>query len=351
METEVEYDEFGLPVVKLKISTPPPPSSPSAPMAEERGNEKIGEPLTEEVKPTESKQLKPTVSTDAVSTVSSATNTPTSQNVATDAAPPMSPEESANKTGLANEAAAAVVVKDQVVRPSTDIPQADREWNEKKMFSEDPADPSSTVGTGGPVSEWSHQQIVRREEEKDKDRGGTGEGDDGWQEMPAFASHDLYDDEGRLIAKEAQDSEDEGEKSASKGYTRVYDDEDAQSATSMDENTSYLFKETEDDEASRNPLSQMQATKELLTEGQRIAYVGVCKLALEQMVTDQGKLEGKGRTVKKELQLARESMKMWSQKMMVRLYTHMDISSAGPIAFVAFFYYFRSGMGVLVSSR
>lgn len=36
--------------------------------------------------------------------------------------------------------------------------------------------------------------------------------------------------------------------------------------------------------------------------------------------------------------------------MMVRLYTHMDISSAGPIAFVAFFY-FRSRMGVLVLSR
>jgi len=347
---EVEYDEFGLPVAKLKISTPPPPSSPSTPMVEERGDETVDEPLTVEVKPTKPEQAKSAVSADTGSTVSSTTNTPASRNVATDIAPPMSPKESANKTGLANEAAAAAVVKDQVVRPSADIPQADREWNEKKMFSEDPADPPSTVGTGGPVSEWSHQQIVRREEENDRDKGGVEEEDDGWQEMPAFASHDLYDDEGRLIAKEAQDSEDEGEKSASKGYTRVYDDEDAQSATSMDENTSYLFKETEDDEASRNPLSQMQATKELLTEGQRIAYVGVCKLAMEQMVTDQGKLEGKGRTVKKELQLARDSMKMWSQKMMVRLYMHMDISSAGPVAFVALFA-FGSGVGVLVLGR
>jgi len=345
MGTEVEYDEFGLPVAKLKISTPPPPSSPSAPMVEEeKGNEKVDEPPAVEVKPTEPKQAKSTVPADTSPTISPTTNMPASRNVATDVAPPMSPKESANKTGLANEAAAAVVVRDQVVRPSADIPQADREWNEKKMFSEDPADPPSTVGTGGPVSEWSHQQIVRREEGNDKDKGRVEEEDDGWQEMPAFASHDLYDDEGRLIAKEAQDSEDEGEKSASKGYTRVYDDEDAQSATSMDENTSYLFKETEDDEASRNPLSQMQATKELLTEGQRIAYVGVCKLAMEQMVTDQGKLEGKGRSIKKELQLARESMKMWSQKMMVRLYTHMDISSAGPIAFVSFFI-FRSRNG------
>jgi hypothetical protein len=183
---------------------------------------------------------------------------------------------------------------------------------------------------------------VRREgERRDGKVGGTveegvqqqQEEEDVWQEMPAYASHDLYDDDGRLIAKGARDSDCEDDEAttggASKGYTRVYDDEDAQSATSMDENTSYLFKETEDDEASRNPLSQMQATKELLTEGQRIAYVGVCKLAIEEMVTDQGKLEGKGRSVKKELQLAKESMKMWSQKMMVRLYMHMDISPAG----------------------
>ncbi|CUS10187.1 unnamed protein product [Tuber aestivum] len=328
MGTEAEYDEFGLPVAKLKISTPPP----SAQLAEEeREKEKVGGPRAEEVKPTGSEQEKSAVPTDADSTMSSTASAPASRNIATGVTPPLVPEETASKTGLANEAAAAMVVKDQVARPSADIPQADREWNEKKMFSEDPADPSSTVGTGGPVSEWSHQQIVRREEEKGKDRGGAEEEDDGWQEMPAFASHDLYDDEGRLIAKEVQDSEDEGEKSASKGYTRVYDDEDARSATSMDENTSYLFRETEDDEASRNPLSQMQATKELLTEGQRIAYVGVCKLAMEQMVTDQGKLEGKGRAAKKELQLARENMKMWSQKMMVRLYMHMDISSAEQI--------------------
>ena len=202
------------------------------------------------------------------------------------------------------------------------------------MFSEDPEDPTSTSG-GGEVSEWSHQQIVRRDGgEKPDGASAEREGDDPdeWQEMPAYASHDLYDDDGRLIARAAgeDDQDDEGiTGGASKGYTRVYDDEDAQSATSMDENTSYLFKETEDDEASRNPLSQMQATKELLTEGQRIAYVGVCKLAMEEMVGEQGRLEGKGRTVKKELRLARESMKMWSQKMMVRLYMHMDISPAG----------------------
>lgn len=210
------------------------------------------------------------------------------------------------------------------------------------MFSEDPADPTSTVGTGGPVSEWSHQQIVRR---ADTNTGpAVPDEPDEWQDMPAFASQDLYDDEGRLIALAAIESESEdGKGGASKGYTRVYDDEDAQSATSMDENTSYLFKETEDDEASRSPLSQMQATKDLLTEGQRIAYVGVCKLAMVEMAAEAGRGGGGGKSVKKELGWAKESMKMWSQKMMVRLYMHMDISPAGECAPSSLFPHTRTG--------
>lgn len=218
--------------------------------------------------------------------------------------------------------------------PPLEMTASDKTWNTKKMFSEDPADPTSTVGTGGPVSEWSHQQIVRR---ADTDiRPAVPEEPDEWQDMPAFASQDLYDDDGRLIARAAVESESEdGKGGASKGYTRVYDDEDAQSATSMDENTSYLFKETEDDEASRSPLSQMQATKDLLTEGQRIAYVGVCKLAMVEMAAEVGRGGSAGKAVKKELGWAKESMKMWSQKMMVRLYMHMDISPAGECAVFA----------------
>ena len=190
-------------------------------------------------------------------------------------------------------------------------------------------------GTSQPkgVSEWSHQQLAPRNtvvEEK-------GEVDE-WQDMPAFAAYDVYDDDGKLVAREAQDSDGEGDAyrglgGAGKGYTRVQIDEDARSATSMDENTSYLFKETgtnvvDEDEEHRDPLAQMQATKDLLTEGQRIAYVGVTRLAMVRMVKELEYIEGTKGT-KKELRVAVESMKMWSQKMMVRLYAHMDIDSAG----------------------
>ncbi|KAF9699376.1 hypothetical protein EKO04_002283 [Ascochyta lentis] len=186
------------------------------------------------------------------------------------------------------------------------------------------------------VSEYSHQHAVTqpnaKEEKEDDDDGG-------WQTMPAYAQYDIYDDDNRLIAKENPEEladmhgyADVG--GAAKGYTRVILDDDADSQTSMDDNTAYLFKEKttalhDDDEAVRDPLMQMQATKNLLTEGQRVAYVGLVRLAMIEMERKFDRvIEKKSRQVKKALDMQTETTKMWSQKMMVRLYGHMDINTS-----------------------
>ncbi|KAK6531970.1 hypothetical protein TWF694_003133 [Orbilia ellipsospora] len=179
------------------------------------------------------------------------------------------------------------------------------------------------------ISSWSHQQSAATETQ-DESRRSSGE----WQEMPSYAPYDIYNDDGKLIAKEHHFSDDEGEAAeetlggASKGYTRVQMDEDAQSATSMDDNTGYLFKEVENPEDEQlNPLSQLETTKDLLTEGQRIAYVGLCKLAMMEMRQELEKyLEVRKSWAKKSIAIGREHMKMWSQIIMVRLYKHMDIN-------------------------
>lgn len=184
------------------------------------------------------------------------------------------------------------------------------------------------------VSEWSHQQSATQPEEEIKE-----EEEDEWQTMPAYAPFDMYDDDNKLVAREAKESDEEdaayaGLGGAGKGYTRVQLDEDAQSATSMDEHTSYLFKEAhgtsaagQEDEDVRDAVSQMQATKDLLTEGQRIAYVGMTRLVLSAMVTSVGKVDNAGKSARKEVGVATEAMRMWSQKMMIRLYAHMEIST------------------------
>ncbi|KAI9892300.1 MAG: hypothetical protein M1814_001499 [Vezdaea aestivalis] len=199
-----------------------------------------------------------------------------------------------------------------------------------------PAAPDAATPING-VSEWSHQKVVPQAQKEDKDT----KKEDEWQEMPSFADYDLYNDDGKLIAREAHESEDEGDAyaalgGAGKGYTRVTVDEDAQSATSMDEDTKYLFKEAgtnaleDDDEEQRDTMTQMQFSKDLLTEGQRIAYVGVVRLAAVAMIEDAEKIK-ETRGTKKELRIGIEALKMWSQKVMVRLYAHMEISSAEQI--------------------
>ena len=185
--------------------------------------------------------------------------------------------------------------------------------------------------TSGGVSRWSHQALASPKPEE------SHEEEEQWQTMPAYAPYDIYDDNNKLVAREARDDEEEADAysglgGAGKGYTKVQLDEESQSATSMDDNTDYLFKQkgtdvVDDDEDQRDPLAQLEATKDLLTEGQRIAYVGVTRLAMAEMVKELGDVEGTKNT-KKGLTMALESMKMWSQQMMVRLYKHMEIDSS-----------------------
>lgn len=188
------------------------------------------------------------------------------------------------------------------------------------------------------ISEWSHQILAPRQETVEEVE------EEKWQTMPAYADYDIYDDDNKLVAR-ARDSVEEWEEydlykstgGAGKGYTRVQDDEDAQSATSMDEHTAYLFKGAantndlqEEDEEWRNPVQQMQATKDLLTENQRIAYIGVVRLAMADMAKDLAKLE-RVKSNKKQLDIAQEGMKMWTQKMMIKLYGHMELPTAGKV--------------------
>ncbi|KAK9366620.1 hypothetical protein V1509DRAFT_629077 [Lipomyces kononenkoae] len=155
---------------------------------------------------------------------------------------------------------------------------------------------------------------------------------DGWQDMPVYASHDIYDDDGNIIAHQEIPSEDEEEENkrrggAGKGYTRAtLDEDDADNAEYLDESTNYLFHDDDPtDTAARNPLNQMHATKELLTEAQRIAYVGLCKLAMVDMATDLARKKG-SQKIARHMSLAYGSMAMWSQKIIKRLYGHMDIT-------------------------
>ncbi|KAG9003651.1 hypothetical protein FRB90_011140 [Tulasnella sp. 427] len=100
-------------------------------------------------------------------------------------------------------------------------------------------------------------------------------------------------------------------------YTRLRldDDQDADEAYLR---TKYLF----DEDKAMTPLSQMQQTKNLLTEAQRIAYVGLCALTMREMIETLKKVGSK------ELKAPIQAMELWSLRIMGRLYYHMELETA-----------------------
>lgn len=118
-----------------------------------------------------------------------------------------------------------------------------------------------------------------------------------------------FDDEGVEWRSKTDQNENE--------YTRLRVNEEDE-ADEVHLRTRYLF----DEDKAMTPLNQMQATKNMLTEAQRIAYVGVCALTAKEMVQ---KLKT---TKRKELKSSFQDMELWAMKIMGRLYYHMELETA-----------------------
>ncbi|EGO05386.1 hypothetical protein SERLA73DRAFT_101203 [Serpula lacrymans var. lacrymans S7.3] len=167
--------------------------------------------------------------------------------------------------------------------------------------------------------------------------------EEGWQEMPVVKEDDFangLDEEDQKkyhyvhAAKKTAggtgnatgnliDFDDEGVEWRSKvdqnenEYTRLRVQEEDE-ADEVHLRTRYLF----DEDKAMTPLSQMQATKNMLTESQRIAYVGLCALTSREMA------QCLKAAKRKELKASIQSMELWAMKIMGRLYYHMELETA-----------------------
>lgn len=169
--------------------------------------------------------------------------------------------------------------------------------------------------------------------------------DDGWQDMPVVRENDETsgldeEDRKKYHYKAPEKKDDEAASGAGNAtgnvldvdyrgnewrakvdqnegeYTRLRLNEEDES-DEVHLRTKYLF----DEDKAMTPLSQMQATKDLLTEAQRIAYVGLCALAAKEMAD-------KLREVKrKELNECIKDMEIWALRIMGRLYYHMELAT------------------------
>jgi hypothetical protein len=106
-------------------------------------------------------------------------------------------------------------------------------------------------------------------------------------------------------------------------YTRLRMREE-EDADEVHLRTRYLF----DEDQAMTPLSQMQQTKNMLTEAQRIAYVGLCALVSTEMLKKLKGLTGK------DSKSAIQDMVLWRLKILGRLYYHMELATAGAFSYL-----------------
>lgn len=84
-------------------------------------------------------------------------------------------------------------------------------------------------------------------------------------------------------------NQDESRGESKYGYTRITAAADNDLKDELDESTDFLFDE---DEFKRSPLAQLETTKKMLSDSQRIAYVGLCRLAMIEMATELAQISG-----------------------------------------------------------
>ncbi|WFD35651.1 hypothetical protein MCUN1_002509 [Malassezia cuniculi] len=119
-----------------------------------------------------------------------------------------------------------------------------------------------------------------------------------WRTRPGASDHDL--------------------EAAETGYTQLRLDENEEEEE-LNAATEYLFSEDlarMDDSAA--PLPQLAMTKHLLSETQKIAYVGICSILAYQLVDSLDTCEPKNGA-------AHKSGNDWLIRIMMRLYQHLDI--------------------------
>ncbi|KAG4303717.1 hypothetical protein PCK1_000235 [Pneumocystis canis] len=146
-----------------------------------------------------------------------------------------------------------------------------------------------------------------------------------WKVMEYLISDDHRAEDNNL-STEMSSGNDKWQKNDLKGYTKLNMNENDLFDVLLYEKTSYLFSQEGLESNDAAILSQMEFTKDLLTEEQRIAYVSLCKLILVEMIQEISSLPLKKKNGHMFINAA-QNMELWSQKILEKLYTHMDISS------------------------
>lgn len=222
---------------------------------------------------------------------------------------------------------------------------ASREILSEKVISS-ALSPTTTTANETP------QSTPKEEKEKEKEAPADDEDDffngksSGWKTMKKISSFDYYNEQGQLEFTPDQRFESVKDKDDIRAYTKIDTEEQLAKYAELDKKTDFLFEikkdenhnslhedDEEEDEYSdyeENIDSEeaLQGTKEMLTEAQRFAYVGIAKLIAVDMATDLAQLQRKASNrLSRTLNSSQKNFANWTLYVMSKLYEHIDLTN------------------------
>lgn len=165
----------------------------------------------------------------------------------------------------------------------------------------------------------------------------------GWKTMKKISSLDYYNEQGQLEFSPDQRFETIRSEDNIRAYTKIDTEEQLAKYAQLDKKTDFLFeikktpveekKEDDDDdvysdyEDNIDSEETLQGTKEMLTEAQRFAYVGIVKLIAVDMATDLAQLQrNASNKLSRTLNSSQKNFANWTMYVMSKLYEHMDLT-------------------------
>lgn len=175
-----------------------------------------------------------------------------------------------------------------------------------------------------------------------------------WKSMKTISDMDYYNEKGELEYSSETGKNFLGNAKDSFGYTKIDTEEQVNKYAALDKKTDFLFRarnhkpdkfakyhtddikiddnddldiDEEDDEIDSGEA--LTETKNMLTDSQKFAYIGIAKLLTVDMATDLAKVQfGTSSKIAKQLSEGQKNFANWIQYVMSKLYDHLSVEGA-----------------------
>ncbi|CAN3475210.1 probable lipase Mil1p [Diutina catenulata] len=149
--------------------------------------------------------------------------------------------------------------------------------------------------------------------------------DKNWKTMEAFTETEYYNEKGDLEFQNTFNMM--ADHATSQGYTKIDTAEQVAKYSEMDKQTDFLFTSADENDDIVDSMETLESTKDMLTEAQRYAYVGIVKLITVEMATDLAKLKlHTSSKIARQLAQGQKNFSNWTMYVMDKLYGHMSLS-------------------------